>query len=186
MPNRFNSWKATIRGKINARATQPILTIGHDLANMANEGNTGSPASNLTPNDLQASSGPVSTPENADPELDRPNDTHIAAPQQTLRVIPESPDEVSELEDMELSDLQRRTRSSSDAESKGDNQPPHYLENLKDHDFSVLIRDLRTRLIKAGGPHTQHYLDITSALQGKYDMLHEKHKVLQQARGWTV
>jgi hypothetical protein len=85
--------------------------------------------------------------------------------------------------------------SSSKAELRS---PPRYLEDLKTQQFSVLIQDLRQRLMQSGGKdavdaealkcltavgsskanstfiagqHTQHYLDVTAALEEKYNAL---------------
>jgi uncharacterized protein with ParB-like and HNH nuclease domain len=101
---------------------------------------------------------------------------------EVLEVIPESSQELSQSEDTKHFYLKRTTSSSSSSDSKGASQlPRHYLEDLRKKDFSALIQDLRTRLIKAGGHHTQHYLDITAALEEKYNVLqHEKYSALLQ------
>lgn len=53
--------------------------------------------------------------------------------------------------------------------------PPHYLEDLKYQEFSVLVGHIRARLVQSGGQHTQHYLDMVTALDEKYKALMRKY-----------
>lgn len=49
--------------------------------------------------------------------------------------------------------------------------PPHYLEDLHKQTFPSLIQDIRSKLIRSGGNHLQHYLDITAVLEAKHKAL---------------
>jgi hypothetical protein len=184
MPRRlsFDSLKDTFRGIGRPKQKRPALDT--DFVTGTTNDNTSSPNSDPAPKLAQVDLTSTLTPTEADPDSDNAVNRNNSATQRTvsvLEVIPESSQELSQSTHMKLFYPKRMDSSSSASDSKGAQLPPHYLENLKNKEFSVLIQDLRTRLIRAGGHHTQHYLDITSALEEKYNVLqHEKYSALLQ------
>lgn len=185
---RMNSWKATIRSKLDSRKRRPSIIVTPPTSE---EGQSGAdayptPATSITEHSyLQAAPAQASV----HAIVFDPKSAPSGKQNSSLSEVPQRPlGNVDELGSSSITPpLQPQSSKYFGSEVDGLSMnskvparfPPHYLENLNTKDFSVLIQDLRTRLIMAGGHHTQHYLDITVALEEKYNvLLEEKYNVL--------